>query len=238
VHLILGAPVVAAAFALTHEVWYPWGLFAAAGGRELFALVVGGVVAGPLLTLAVFVPGKKGLAFDLVTIAIVQLAALMYGLHVLYESRPAFLVFSKDRFELRRANEFEPAQFARSKEPYASLPTEGPMLVGAQLPTDREELDRLVFAAAGGVDISSLPRYYVPYDSVRQEAVKRAEPISKLRKLNAADAVDAQLRAVGLPEQDLRFLPVRAGKADLAALVDARRADVVRIVGLRPWEYQ
>src|SRR5262249_11271221 len=175
---------------------------------------------------------------DLVPIAALQLAGLAYGLVVLFESRPAFLVFSKARFELVRATDLDPAELAKAKEPFASLPVMRPQVVGAQLPTNREELDRLVFAAALGVDIPSFPRYYVPYDAVRLQAGRKAEPIARLRQLNSGDAVDAEIRKAAIAEQDLRFLPVRAGKIDLTALIDARNAEVVRVVALRPWEYK
>ncbi len=239
VQFLLSVLVALATFALIHELWYPWGLFEVAGGRDLFILIATvNVVIGPMLTFVVFIPGKKGLVFDLVAIAAMQLGALTYGMHVLYGSRPVFLVFSKDRFELMRANDFDEKELAKAKEPFASLPLTGPRVVGAELPTNREELDALVFGAAAGVDIPSFPRYYVAYDRVRSEALKHSAPLAKLRQLNPTEAVDEAVRKAALPEQDLRFLAVRAGKIDLTALVDARGADVVRVVALRPWEFK
>ena len=71
VHLSLSALVAAAAFTIIYFLWFPGALFGAAGGLKLFALIVGVDVAlGPLLTLVVFVPGKKGLKFDLTVIAL------------------------------------------------------------------------------------------------------------------------------------------------------------------------
>lgn len=40
---------------------------------------------GPLITLIIFKPGKKGLKLDLATIAVLQVAALAYGTHVVFE---------------------------------------------------------------------------------------------------------------------------------------------------------
>jgi hypothetical protein len=238
-HLALSAAVAGTVFVLVYCVWYPLGLFSIAGGRELFALIaVVNVVAGPLLTLVVFVPGKRGLGFDLLAIALTQVAALAYGVNILSESRPAFLVFSKDRFELVRANDLDPEQLAKAKPPFSEVPLAGPIVAGALLPTNREELDLLVFLAPSGIDVTSFPRYFVPYDRVRADVRAKAAPIAGLRKLNAPQAVDAALRETRLGERDLRFLPVRAGKIDLTALVDAAQGDVVRVVALKPWEFK
>jgi hypothetical protein len=61
-----------------------------------------------------------------------------------------------------------------------------------------------------------------------------------LRKLNAGNPaeVEAALSAAAVPEANIRFLPVRAGKIDLTALIDARDGSVLRVVALRPWEFK
>ena len=46
------------------------------------------VVIGSLITLVIFDLKKKALKFDLSVIAALQLAALAYGCHVRFESRP------------------------------------------------------------------------------------------------------------------------------------------------------
>jgi hypothetical protein len=240
-HFLLSLAIALGVFALVYFTWYPWGLFEVAGGRALFTLIVAvDVVVGPLLTFVVFVPGKRGLAFDLAVIAVLQLSSLAYGLSVLHESRPAFLVFAKDRFELLRANDLEAAELARARPPFSQIPLTGPLVAGVEFPKDQAEMDTLVFAASSGVDISSFPRYYVPYDRVRADVVRHAGSIAALRKLNAANGgeVEAALAAAALPEANIRFLPVRAGKIDLTALIDARDASVLRVVALRPWEFK
>src|SRR4051812_39853954 len=89
-HLALSAAIAAAVFLPIYFFWYPDVLFSKAGGRDLFFLILGvDVTIGPLITFVIFVPRKKGLAFDLAVIAILQTAALAYGVYVLFESRPA-----------------------------------------------------------------------------------------------------------------------------------------------------
>src|SRR6188768_2276762 len=105
-HFCLSVLVVGTVFLLVYFLWFPEPLFRGAGGRDLFlVLALVDVTLGPLITLIIFKPGKRGLKFDLATIAFVQLVALAYGTHVLFEARPVWVVFLKDRFDLVRANE-------------------------------------------------------------------------------------------------------------------------------------
>ena len=134
-HFAISATVAAIVFALIALVWYPGTLLSGAGGLELFVLVASvDVTLGPLLTLIVFVPGKKGLAFDLAVIGMLQVTALVYGVHVLFEARPAYIVFVKDRFEVVRANEIEDADLAKARSPFNERPVTGPRIAGARLP--------------------------------------------------------------------------------------------------------
>lgn len=81
IHLGLSSALALGVTSLLVFGWYPWPYFMALGGLMLVALIVGvDVVLGPLLTFIVFKPGKKSLKFDLTVIALVQAAALGYGL--------------------------------------------------------------------------------------------------------------------------------------------------------------
>lgn len=65
----------------------------------------------------------------------------------------------------------------------------------------------------------------------------RAANLARLRELNpnASQDIDGVVCASGLPEARLGFLPVRAGKSDLAAIIDLKGADLVTVAALRPW---
>ena len=229
--------VALACFALIYGLWYPLGLFAPLGGLRLLTLItVVDLVIGPLLIAIVFRPGKKGLAFDVAAIAVLQIGALLYGLYVLYVSRPAYIVFVKDRFEIIRANEVPEQELAKARR-YNDLPLNGPRVVGARVPQDAEERTRGMFASVGGVDLHYFPQHYVDYDEVRKDVIAHAAPIAKLRLLNpgARERIDAIVAGTGRPEGALDFLPMRSGKNDLAVVVDGATAEVLRIAALRPW---
>ena len=239
VHLALSAAVATLVFLPIYFYWYPDVLFEGAGGRDLFFLIVSvDVTLGPLITLIIFKPGKKGLLFDLVVIGILQASALTYGVWVLFESRPVYIAFVKDRFELVRANGFPEGELEKAPAEYRSLSWTGPRLVGVKLPTNPDESFNLMISGFGGVDAQYYPRYYVPYDSVRDQVKMQAMPLSTLRTRNpkAVPEVDRVLASLGRKDEDVRFLPMRAGKWDLSVFVDIKDGSVLRYTSLYPWE--
>ncbi|HUJ00541.1 MAG TPA: TfpX/TfpZ family type IV pilin accessory protein [Usitatibacter sp.] len=240
IHLAISATIAAIVFSIVYFVWYPGAMYDAAGGRELFLLIACvDVTVGPLVTLIIYRPGKRGLKFDLAVIAIVQFSALCYGAYVLFDSRPAWIVYVKDRYELVRANQIMDAERAKAKPPFNALPITGPRLVGAELPKDPNEQLRIMLTAAAGQDVQTYPQYYVPYDKVKQEAIAHAKPLAALRKLNPGqvERVDALPGKLHLPESRLGFLPMRAGKRDLAVIIDRSNGDYLGNFSLRPWRY-
>jgi len=239
-HFALSVLIVVAVFLVVYFLWYPPPLFAAAGGRDLFLIVaLVDVTIGPLITLIIFKPGKKGLKFDLVVIALLQLTALVYGTHVVFEARPVWVVFLKDRFDLVRANQINEAERAKARPEHQQLSVTGPQVVGARVPTDPDEKFRTSITALAGIDVSSYPQHYVPYAEIKAEALAKSRSMTELRSLNpeALGAIDAALSSLGRKDEDVRFLPMRAGKRDLTALVDAKTGDLLKLTSHKPWKY-
>jgi hypothetical protein len=239
-HFALSVLIVTMVFAAVYFLWYPGAFFEGGGGKDLLLIVaLVDVTLGPLITLIIFKPGKKGLKFDLAVIGILQAGALAYGVHAVFESRPVWMIFIKDRFELVRANQIPEGELEKARPAYKSLSFTGPKVAGAKLPTDPDEKFNLMISGFGGLDVQSYPRYYVPYEEVRADVLKVAQPIDKLRKLNSnrAAQLEGALRSAGQPAAELRFVPMRAGKQDLTVLVDAR-GDVRHVATLKPWEFE
>ena len=239
VHLSLSLTIATLVWLPIYFFWYPDVLYESAGGRELFLLIVSvDVTLGPLITTVIYKPGKWGLKFDLMVIGILQTVALAYGVYVLFESRPVNIVFVKDRFELVRAGDY-PEGFLEKGESkgFGGLSWTGPRIVGAKLPTNANEQFDVMMSGIGGVDVHLMPRYYVPYDEVRQLAKRKAEKLQKLRERNPKQVaeVNALVASLGRKEDELRFLPMRAGKFDLTVVIDANTGEIVRISGLKPW---
>lgn len=240
IHLALSGLVALTVFAVVYFVWYPGALFDSAGGRQLFVLIAGvDVTVGPLITLIIFNPRKKWLKLDLAIIGVVQFAALSYGVWVLFESRPAWIVYVTDRYELVRANQILDQERVKAKPPFDALSISGPKLAGARLPDDPGERLRISLTAVAGEDVQTYPQYLVPYDDVRKLVISHAKPLSALEALNPkrVATIESLPAKFHLPGSRLGFLPMRAGRVDLSVIVDRSNGDYLGHFNLRPWQY-
>ena len=122
--LWLGFFVVAAlAATLVLGVWFPAPYRSLAGGLHLFWLVViVDVVCGPLLTAVLYNPRKsrRELTLDLSLVALVQLAALIYGLYSVALARPVALVHEVDRFVAVTQAQIDPAELQQARPRHRS----------------------------------------------------------------------------------------------------------------------
>ena len=103
VHFIATALLAAAAAALIFLVWFPAPFDEMVGGAKLFVLVVGCDLAlGPLISLVIYnrAKSRRQLVIDYTIVAVVQLAAMSYGVWVMAASRPVYVAFSTDRLEV------------------------------------------------------------------------------------------------------------------------------------------
>jgi hypothetical protein len=234
IHLLISVAIVLAVLTLMLTVWYPWPLFEAMGGGGLLLILCGvDVVLGPLLTLIVFKQGKRTLKFDLAVIALLQLSALLYGSHIVYLARPAFLVFAKDQFEVAIAADLDEAKLAKARYPqFRELPKGRPVLAFADFPTDPAERNRLVAAALAGQDMQEFPEYFAPYAERTRRVLAVAQPIERIRRAEPATGkiIDDWLASSGTKESDVRYFPLRARKAWVAVLVDAKTAQIVKML--------
>jgi len=239
-HLALSALIGAAVVVAMIFIWYPPPYFEAAGGNDLVLLMVGVDVAlGPLLTLAVFNPrkGMRKLRFDLAVIGFLQIAALAYGVYVMFIARPSYLVFAVDRFDLVMANTLPDTELAKAAPPYDRRPLGKPPTVGARVPNDPKLKEESLFLAVGGVDLTQQPRFYVRYDDIAKEAAARAQPLKALRDLNPdqRDRIDAAIRDSGRAEDGLAFLAAKGPNRDFAVIVDRSTGAIVDKLMVKPW---
>ena len=234
IHLLISVGVAAAVLAVMLGVWYGPTLFAAMGGAGLALILIGvDVVMGPALTLAVFRSGKRGLKFDLTAIAVLQVAALLYGCYVVYLARPAFIVFVKDQFQVATVAELDPEQLAEAKYPEFRSPSwAGPVLVYGDWPKDHEEQQKLMFAGLAGIDLQHFPKYYAPYERGKDQILAQAQPLASVHKTDpeAAKVVDAWIARAGVDAQGLRYLRLRGRNSWVAVLIDARTAAPVKML--------
>ena len=220
--------VAALAGALVFGLWYPYPYRELAGGRELFLLiVVVDVVCGPLLTLVLYNPAKPRAELwrDLGLVVLIQLAALGYGLHVVWQARPVYLVQEVDRFKVIGLPALEAAEVA--KLPAALQPRwmGGPLTVAIRSPKDVKEKNKVLFESVeGGRDYAERPEFYLPYEGdAALKSLQRAKPLSVfLQKHPTQETAARELIAEKrLDIAQLHYLPV-VGRQDWVAVLDAQ----------------
>ena len=161
-HLLLSATVALLAAACVFFLWFPYPYREISGGRSLFTLVViVDIVLGPLLTWVVFDVRKprSELVRDLAVIALIQVAALAYGLFSVYEARPVFLVHEVDRFVVISAADVDPVDLPKALPEFQHLPFFGVKLIGVRDSKDGAERLRSPELAITGKDRSMRPEY-------------------------------------------------------------------------------
>ncbi len=224
-HFLVSLFVAGLAAALVFGLWFPGVYRDMAGGTELFLLIVTvDVVCGPLLTLVLFNPRKsrRELALDLGLVAVVQLAALVYGMWTVWDVRPLYLPHEYDRFKIVALHDLRGADTSVLPEALRPGFFKGPIQVSLRKPKDADERQKVLIAAlAGGADYGERPDFYLPFDSAN--AIKTLERARRMKNFLAryphmrsdVDAIAAQLKQ---PVDELKYLPIKARKDWIAVL--------------------
>jgi len=234
IHLAISALVAAAVLILVFQVWYPGPLSEAVGVTHIFLLLIlVDLTLGPTLTLVVYKKGKKSLKLDLAIIALLQLGALAYGLYNVAEGRPAWLVFSADRFDVVRVIDIDTRYADKVSPEYRSPPLSGPRWVAAVQPEDLDARSTITLEAVfAGFDLQHRPYLYQPL-SVAADAIRtRALPLEQLGQFNSLEQVKDTLAR--WPEANA-WLPLWANAESKVVLINKESAEVVAIVDLSPW---
>jgi hypothetical protein len=226
IHLGLSMLVALSAAILVFGIWFPYPYREFSGGRELFLLVMAvDVVCGPLLTFVLYNPAKpkSELVRDLGLVSLIQMAALVYGVHTVWQVRPLFLVQEIDRFKVVTVSELDPTALAALQRSMKPALFTGPLVVAIRAPKDQAEREKVMFESLeGGRDYAERPEFYLPYEGENAlKSLKRAKPLTLfLQKYTeqssaAKNLAEEKKKAVA----ELFYLPVMALQ-DWVAVLD------------------
>ena len=239
VHFSLSVAIVGAVFAVVFFVWYPQPYFEVVGAwYPIRILVIVDVILGPILTLIIFKAGKPGLRFDLSIIALIQVAALIYGTTIIYQERPYFLVYSVDRFELVPKKDID-----LSKIRYESLtdkPLIGAIPVFARLPEDRQALSDFTTGVIleGKPDLERRAEFWHPYKEHASEIEAEARDLSEL--LTAGGKIEDQAARVKEKYQAdhprLGFVPLMGRTETFSMLLDLDTGETLEVLDIDPYQ--
>ncbi len=239
IHFLASFFVLALFFTLVFLVWYPPPYFDTEGSSHVAMILVGvDLVLGPLLTLILFKPGKKGLMFDMMFILTVQIVAFVYGSHTLITERPQFVVFSIDRYNVVPASNIDQSRLKRPE-----LKTHwfsGPKLIAARLPSDPMERSDLVLEVTQGLpDVERRPEYYEPYAESVADVLSRLRPVDQLlqdrgRPQNR-QLLRKALKKAGETAETVGFLPLVGKSRDMVFLIKRSDASIVGVIDTYLW---
>lgn len=238
IHLTASAIVVLAFLGVMLFVWYPTPYFETDGGWTVLRILAGvDVVLGPLLTLIVFKPGKPGLKFDMSCIVLAQLGALIYGGTIIYQQRPAFVVFGVDRFTSVSASEVE---FDKLKYPELQrVAGIGPLLAQSRPPDDPKLRQELLLGVVleGKKDLEFRAELYEPYRPDLAQLRARSIDLSKIAALDAGakQAIDGFIASKGGRLGDNLYLPLKGKNKDIVMVLSPTDGMPMGFISISPW---
>ena len=242
VHLLGSAIVISVIVIVVLNQWYPFPYNNAMGvNRILFILVSCDLLIGPLLTFLVFDTKKASLKLDLSAIILVQVIALIYGVHSIYIARPAFLVFNIDMFTVVTRLDLVPSH--PEKFPFEKKGVPGPQFIGAMRPGSQTERDAILYSSThGGADLPQMTKYFRPYSELSSEAVSHGRPLDKLlavgstkEDLVTGTKINRILKEKGLLASEVLFVPMKAKVRDLTVLIRKVDGSIVDTIDVEPW---
>lgn len=190
-------------------------------------------VCGPLLTAVLANPAKprKELWLDFGLIALVQLAALAYGLHTIASARPVAVVFEVDRFAVVAASQINTEELTQAPLDFQHLPWNGPRLLGTRSPLDSDEKLRSIELSIQGIEPSTRPTWWQSFELSRAQAIQRMQPLQALRQRAPAEKrqlIDAALQTLRQPVGQTFYLPlVSSHQLDSWIVLLNAQADII-----------
>ena len=232
IHLAISMAIAALSALLVFGVWYPYPYREISGGRELFVLLVSvDVILGPLITLTVFNRAKpwSELRRDLAMVAVLQLAALGYGMWTVSVARPVHMVFEIDRFRVVHAIDVVPELLDKAPAGVQALPLTGPTLLSIRDFKDNQEQMDMTMAALQGAHLGARPDLWQPYAAAIPASLKAAKPVAVLqtRFADQRSRIDDVLKSSGRSPHTLLYLPMAGRKSFWTVFLDPVTAEVV-----------
>jgi len=214
IHFTLSIMVAGIVAALIFWLWFPAPFGELSGGKHLFWIAVGvDVVCGPLLTAVLFTPLKtrRALIVDFSMIALIQLAALSYGVYSIAMARPVILAFEVDRFVVLSQVQVDMDHLDQAPPQWRSLSWNGPVLVGTRNPTDDDEKLESVEWSLQGIEPSQRPGWWQDYENNHADIQEKMKPLAELHARLPAEEqklVEQVLENSNASLAELYYLPL------------------------------
>lgn len=240
IHLWPSLLVLAIIGGLIFFAWYPYPFlqFEESGKFALLLIISAGFI-GPVMTWLFYRKGKWGMKFDLVVIVLIQLAAMAWGLRSLHQSRPYFMVFTVERFDVLSIRDVDLGYIPNPK--FLDKPLTGPILLYATMPTDQQTFQQFLHEVMfeGKPDLQFRPEFWSLYADKQALVLEVSRPLADLRNARpeSVDSIDKLVRTNGGDIAQLNFVPAMVRQKQLATILDARSGAVIDTLKIDPWIY-
>lgn len=233
VHLFVSFMIALLAVIMVFYVWYPSPLAKANDVSHIFLMMLAiDIIIGPLLTLLVYKEGKKTLKFDLSVIILIQVSAFLYGFYTIAQGRPAWLVFYHDRFDQVTVVEISQKNHEKFKYEYKNAPMLGPKFVAVKFSNNSETRKKDTLLELSGTTLAMRPERYLPLMDIKDQIREKALNLELLRDFNSPLEIDKILKKYPTATA---WLPLKTNTNDMVVLINTKKAEIVKIVDLRPW---
>ena len=128
-----------------YYVWYPQPYFSVDGGWQGIRIIAAvDLVLGPLITFLIFdwSKSRKAILFDLITIATIQIGALIYGVVATYDQRPVAIVLADEFFIPAIQSDY--GSQLKSIDELEKFSAETPPIIWSEIAIDRAVLDEVM----------------------------------------------------------------------------------------------
>ena len=217
---------------LVFKIWYPFPLAQALGVIPLFVmLIIIDIIVGPLFTLLIYKEGKKSLKFDLTTVIVLQIAAFGYGMYMISQGRPAWIVYDAFNFVVVKNSDIERKNIEQADIQFQKPSWFHPTIVATQnvLPTER---DTFLKGQTKNSTAIRYPVYYTNFENAKRRLKMNALPIDLLEKYNDKNKVSTILKEY--PNANA-WMGLSAPAQEMVVLINRDKGEVVKIVDLKPW---
>lgn len=227
-HFIISLIIALCCGLFVFHIMYPSPFYQLLGVGSIFLIIIGvDVVCGPLLTLLLANPNKppSELGLDISLIAMVQIAALAFGLHTVYIARPVVLAFETDRFTVVPATEILTDHLKDAPKELQTLPALGVRVIGTKKHNSNEEFFELTELSASGISPGMHPKWWTQYSDNHDLVNERSKAISLLieQRPESTPAIQKAMQKTGLTADKLRFLPLTYQYShDWSVLIDKK----------------
>lgn len=225
---------LASAFYFIFLVWYPWPLWRASGVLGIYGLLVlVQLILGPALTFFLYKKEKSKFVFDVFVVLLIQLAAYVYGMAIVAQGRPAWLVFAVDDFEIVRPADLNLKEAEGIRDEFLPSIGRGPSIVAAVYSEDKEiqfkqKQDELISGKKLVFELGVYKAFATQNHRVQAKA-RRLEELEKFNSKRMVDNVRSEWPVA------TSWLPLKGAHQDMAVLLD-KDAAVVAVADLRPWD--